>query len=264
MVTLCAVSALACGSTSVTDVTGPGRAECAVNVTMPSRALPADGGTASLTITAERDCVWTAASQAPWAQISPASGQGTGTLTLTTVANAASAARTGAVLVNDLRLVISQDGRPFVQPQPEPTPAPEPSPDPAPAPEPPAPPAPPAPPGPEPTPPAPDPAPTPPAPAPPPPAPPNPPPAACAYQVAPTTVTVAASGGTTLVTVTTGASCAWTTHAPGWITIISGASGTGPGTVRFSIEAHQGRGNRMGSLTVAGQVVTVIQSGRSN
>ena len=50
-------------------------------------------------------------------------------------------------------------------------------------------------------------------------------------------------------------------HAPGGsykITVTSGASGSGPGTVKFDLASNPG-GTRRGSITVAGTVVDVRQ-----
>jgi hypothetical protein len=62
------------------------------------------------------------------------------------------------------------------------------------------------------------------------------------------------------VAVTAPAGCAWTVanSEPSWINITSGASGTGNGTVEFSVGANTVP-ERTGSLTVEGQVLTVKQ-----
>jgi hypothetical protein len=62
------------------------------------------------------------------------------------------------------------------------------------------------------------------------------------------------------VTVTTTSGCAWTagSNAP-WLTITSGASGTGNGTVGFAAAANTGVA-RTGTLTIAGQPFTVTQA----
>jgi hypothetical protein len=61
--------------------------------------------------------------------------------------------------------------------------------------------------------------------------------------------------------VTTTAGCAWTaTSNASWITITNGASGTGTGTVMFTVAVNLG-GSRTGTLTVAGQTATVQQAG---
>jgi hypothetical protein len=46
-----------------------------------------------------------------------------------------------------------------------------------------------------------------------------------------------------------------------WITIASGSSGTGPGTVSLSIAQHTGSSLRTGVVTIAGKSFTVYQSG---
>jgi hypothetical protein len=69
-----------------------------------------------------------------------------------------------------------------------------------------------------------------------------------------------ASTGT--VSVTAGAGCAWTAaSAAAWITVTGGAAGTGNGTVSLSIAANPASGLRAGTVTIAGQTVTVTQQG---
>jgi subtilisin-like proprotein convertase family protein len=46
-----------------------------------------------------------------------------------------------------------------------------------------------------------------------------------------------------------------------WITITSGSSGTGNGTVNYSVAANTGANSRTGTITVNGQVHTVTQAG---
>jgi hypothetical protein len=56
------------------------------------------------------------------------------------------------------------------------------------------------------------------------------------------------------------APCAWTAAANvPWLTVTSGASGTGNGTVAFGVAANTGTA-RSGSLTIAGQTFTVSQA----
>jgi hypothetical protein len=82
----------------------------------------------------------------------------------------------------------------------------------------------------------------------------------CTYSVTPTSANVPAAGISGPITVTTGDGCAWTavSNAP-WITITSGASGTGPGTVQGTVDANATGAPRTGTLTVAGVTVTVNQ-----
>jgi YD repeat-containing protein len=64
--------------------------------------------------------------------------------------------------------------------------------------------------------------------------------------------------------VTAGAGCAWTAVSnAGWITVTSGASGTGNGTVGYSVAANGGSDQRQGTVTIAGQTFTVTQAGTS-
>jgi uncharacterized protein (TIGR03437 family) len=71
---------------------------------------------------------------------------------------------------------------------------------------------------------------------------------------------VAAAGGTGTVNVTTAGGCAWTaTSNANWLTVTSGASGTGNGTVGFTAQANTGPA-RSGTLTIAGQTFTVNQA----
>jgi hypothetical protein len=83
---------------------------------------------------------------------------------------------------------------------------------------------------------------------------------ACTYSIAPTSQDVAATATTGTVTVTAGAGCTWTaTSGVTWITITSGASGTGGGPVGFSVAANTGAA-RSGTVTIAGQTFTVNQA----
>ena len=100
-----------------------------------------------------------------------------------------------------------------------------------------------------------------PAPAPPPPTPPPtpPPPPPCSYSVSPDEAKFKKDGGSGAVNVSTGSTCAWTARSnDSWITVTAGASGTGNGTVRFTVAANTGK-KREGSLTVAGDTVRVEQ-----
>jgi hypothetical protein len=84
--------------------------------------------------------------------------------------------------------------------------------------------------------------------------------AACSFAIAPEQQTIAAAGGSTTVMVTAGGGCAWTaaSNAP-WITVASGASGSGNGSVQLSIAANTGA-DRVGTATIAGRTFTVNQS----
>ena len=86
----------------------------------------------------------------------------------------------------------------------------------------------------------------------------------CTYTVTPSTRTVGSGGGTGTFSVATAGGCPWsaTSNAP-WLSITSGASGSGPGTVAFSALANSSSSVRTGTLNVAGQLVYVEQAGTS-
>ena len=82
----------------------------------------------------------------------------------------------------------------------------------------------------------------------------------CSYTLGATSASPAASGGAATVTVTAGTGCTWTAASNAtWITISSGASGTGNGTVSYTVTANTGAA-RSGTLTIAGATFTVSQA----
>jgi hypothetical protein len=69
------------------------------------------------------------------------------------------------------------------------------------------------------------------------------------------------TGGTFSATVTTAAGCPWTaiSNAP-WIHVTTGSAGSGAGTVTFTADAN-GSSARIGTLSIAGQIITFNQTG---
>jgi hypothetical protein len=84
--------------------------------------------------------------------------------------------------------------------------------------------------------------------------------APCSSSINPTSQTFTASGGTGTVAVTAPAHCSWTavSNDP-WIVVTSGGSGTGNGTVTYSVTANSG-GSRKGTIRIAGRTFTVQQN----
>ncbi len=89
-------------------------------------------------------------------------------------------------------------------------------------------------------------------------------PTPCTFTLAPTSASFGTTGGIGSVAVDASAdTCTRTaTSNVSWLTITSGASGTGDGSVGYSVAANTG-GSRTGTLTIAGQTFTVSQSGCS-
>ncbi|HEV2802708.1 MAG TPA: BACON domain-containing carbohydrate-binding protein [Pyrinomonadaceae bacterium] len=71
------------------------------------------------------------------------------------------------------------------------------------------------------------------------------------------------TGGKGKVTVTaSGSSCQWTAQSNNaWLTVTSGSTGRGNGAVEYAVGKNQSGVARTGTLTVAGQTVTIQQSG---
>lgn len=88
-----------------------------------------------------------------------------------------------------------------------------------------------------------------------------PPPPTCTFSINPTSQSIASTGGAgSSINVAAGPTCTWTAASnDSWLTISSGATGTGPGPVTFSAAANSG-GARNGTLTIAGQTFTVNQA----
>jgi hypothetical protein len=83
----------------------------------------------------------------------------------------------------------------------------------------------------------------------------------CSFSISPTSASFPSAGGTGSIAVTATAGCAWTARSNvAWITITAGASGTGNGTVRYSVAANTVATSRTGTLTVAGKTFTVTQA----
>lgn len=86
----------------------------------------------------------------------------------------------------------------------------------------------------------------------------------CTYAISPTSFTLGAGASTGhAATVTTSSGCAWTatTSAP-WITLTT-ANGTGSGTLVFRVSENSSGATRTGTITVAGETVTVTQARRT-
>ena len=86
---------------------------------------------------------------------------------------------------------------------------------------------------------------------------------ACSYTITPANATLGAGASNGTVAVGTTPDCAWTAKSNvSWLTITSGSSGTGPGTVAYSASANTGTLVRTGSLTIAG-IQFIVNQGTS-
>ena len=271
-----------CGGSTDVSVTAPSITRCAVTATASTSSVPAAGGSGTLAINTERECEWVAASESEWLTLNASKGQGPGTIGYTAAENPDSSSRRGALVVGQPRLEIAQEAAPCryeVVPtsiavaadetrssiavrtaggcrwsaqsatpwvRAEPTEG----------------------------------------------AGPgtvqvsiaaNPgpgrsatlalagiavsisqaatPPSTCTYAVTPGSLSAPASGAQPVVSVVTSPGCAWSaTPDAAWITVLEGATGSGPGTVRLSIALNPGD-PRSGRAVIAGQAFVVQQAG---
>ncbi len=80
--------------------------------------------------------------------------------------------------------------------------------------------------------------------------------------ISPTNAVFGTAGGSDSVSVTASNSCAWTaTSNAGFITITSGSSGSGNGTVGYTVDANTSTTPLTGTVYIADQVFTVTQAG---
>jgi M6 family metalloprotease-like protein len=83
----------------------------------------------------------------------------------------------------------------------------------------------------------------------------------CTFTISSSGRSFSAAGGDGTVAVSATRDCGWTaTSNAAWLTIVTGARGSGNGTVTFSVAVNTTGSVRQGTLTVAGQSFTVTQA----
>lgn len=89
--------------------------------------------------------------------------------------------------------------------------------------------------------------------------------ATCAYSITPEQQTFGNEGGSGEVHVGAAPGCAWSASSGvNWLTITTGASGQGPGTVKYTATPNNASEARTGALTIATRTLTVTQNGEGN
>jgi hypothetical protein len=84
----------------------------------------------------------------------------------------------------------------------------------------------------------------------------------CAPTISPTSQSPTATGGSLTVTVSAAAGCVWAAVSnDAWITVTTGATGAGPGSVTLSVAANTGTASRTGTVTIGANTFTVTQAG---
>jgi hypothetical protein len=85
----------------------------------------------------------------------------------------------------------------------------------------------------------------------------------CTYSISPSSVSVTYSAGYGNVAVTSQSGCSWTAVSNvNWISVVSGAKGTGDGTVRYYVTANPTYKIWTGTLTIAGKTFTLTQAAK--
>jgi hypothetical protein len=85
----------------------------------------------------------------------------------------------------------------------------------------------------------------------------------CTFSIAPTSQTIAAAGGSGVVSGTAGASCGgWSAVSsdPAWLVVTAGSPGSGTGQVTFSAAANTTGADRTATITIAGQPFALTQT----
>jgi hypothetical protein len=86
----------------------------------------------------------------------------------------------------------------------------------------------------------------------------------CSYSINPSHNAFLVSAGTGQVAVTASSGCPWSAvSSASWLTVTSGASGTGNGIVGYSVSANTGSEARSATITIAGQIFVATQAGTS-
>ncbi|OQX23955.1 MAG: hypothetical protein BWK80_23280 [Desulfobacteraceae bacterium IS3] len=83
----------------------------------------------------------------------------------------------------------------------------------------------------------------------------------CTFNVTPESRSFDAAGGTGTISVSVASGCSWTSVSDSsWITITSGSSGNGYGTVYYSVGANLTASSRTGTITIGGKTVVISQA----
>jgi Beta-propeller repeat/Viral BACON domain len=98
-------------SVGKTDVFLAGFSVCGFNISPLSQEFPENGGTGSITITAQgSDCPWTVVNTLNYVTVTPSSGTGSGTVTIAVSPNNTGAARQGTITVAGISYLVGQQG----------------------------------------------------------------------------------------------------------------------------------------------------------
>ena len=98
----------ACGTSSST-ITGPSLDRCSITVANSMSSVAASGGNGRVSVTAGRECTWSVTTNVPWIALTAASGQGDGGVDYRVSANPSPESRRGVVVVGGQSLEVVQE-----------------------------------------------------------------------------------------------------------------------------------------------------------
>jgi hypothetical protein len=101
--------AAGCSGNSVTTTAAPTPVKCTTSLSGLPASVPATGTKLQATVSAARECSWSATSEAAWLALSPDAGQGEAQVTVAVAANDTAVARSGAIAVNGARVTVNQE-----------------------------------------------------------------------------------------------------------------------------------------------------------
>src|SRR6185503_3638166 len=83
----------------------------------------------------------------------------------------------------------------------------------------------------------------------------------CTYSIMPTSQSFGSNAASDTVAVSAGSGCNWSAASnASFVHVTSGASGSGNGSVGYSVDANSSPSSRVGTMTIAGLTFTVNQS----
>jgi hypothetical protein len=104
------LTSIACGSTSTSTNVAPSPVRCEAAATPTPSAFPASGGSGNLVVSSARECSWSASTQTAWISLGPpTNGQGDGSVRYTVAPNPAASARRGTVVLGSTSVEITQE-----------------------------------------------------------------------------------------------------------------------------------------------------------
>jgi hypothetical protein len=113
VVVAAALAISGCTASSVSEITGPDPAtKCQAAFAGLPPSLSSAAARLTVTVSTNRECLWTIRSEASWIQVRPSSGQGPASVSVDVSENPAAAERSTALVISDSRVTVTQEPAP--------------------------------------------------------------------------------------------------------------------------------------------------------